>query len=198
LSPQRTDRPRGTALHPFLAYGDRPDEPTAAVFDLDPGRPADVVDCARVALRLRTALDGLGLASFPKTSGVVGLHVYVPLNTPHGYSETKAFARTLAAFLAHEEPELIVDRQAKRLREGKVLVDSLQNDPTRSTVAAYSLRGTAWPTVSMPVSWKEIEETAATGRSELLTFTPERALGRLEAESDVFAPVLHLEQALPH
>lgn len=185
-------------LHPFLARGDRPDEPTAAVFDLDPGRPADIVDCSRVALRLRDALDGLGLASFPKTSGAVGLHVYIPLNTRHGYAETKAFARTLAAFLAEEEPELIVDRQAKRLREGKVLVDWLQNDPTRSTVAAYSLRGTAWPTVSMPVFWEEIEETASTDRAEMLTFTPDRALARLEAEGDVFTPVLHLEQALPH
>lgn len=184
-------------LHPFLAYGHRPEEPTAAVFDLDPGQPADVVECCRVALHLRAALDGLGLSSFPKTSGAVGLHVYVPLNTPHRYSETKAFARTLAAFLAQEEPELVVDRQARRLRGGKVLVDWLQNDPTRSTVAAYSLRGTAWPTVSTPVSWDEVGETAATGRGEMLTFTPERVLPRLEAHGDLFAPVLQLEQALP-
>jgi bifunctional non-homologous end joining protein LigD len=184
-------------LHPLLAFGDRPDEPTVVVFDLDPRPPADVADCCRVALRLRDLLADGGLASFPKTSGSVDLHVYVPLNTPCTYEETKPFARALAGFLAAEDPERVTDRMQKTLRDGKVLVDWLQNDPTRSTVAPYSLRGTAWPTVSTPVAWEEVEGAHAARRAELLTFTAESALTRLDERGDLFEPVLELTQTLP-
>ncbi|HEX2044728.1 MAG TPA: non-homologous end-joining DNA ligase [Gaiellaceae bacterium] len=184
-------------LHPFLAFGDRPDEPTVLVLDLDPGPPADVLACCRVALRLRGLLAEAGLSPFVKTSGSVGLHVYVPLNTPHTYADTKAFARTLARLLASEDPDGVTDRMQRSLRPGKVLVDWLQNDPTRSTVAPYSLRATAWPTVSTPVTWEEIERAASTGRAELLTFEPAAVLARVEEHGDLFAPVLELEQTLP-
>ena len=184
-------------LHPYLAPGDRPDEPTVLVLDLDPGPPADVVDCCRVAVRLRDLLGALTLASFPKTSGSVGLHVYVPLNTPHTYAETKAFARALAGRLADEDPDGVTDQQKRSLRPGKVLVDWLQNEPRRSTVAPYSLRATGWPTVSTPVRWDEVEQALAARAPELLTFEPEDALERLERHGDLFAPVLTLAQELP-
>jgi bifunctional non-homologous end joining protein LigD len=184
-------------LHPFLASGERPDEPTAVVFDLDPGPPADIVDCCAVALRLRAELDELGLAAFPKTSGSVGLHAYVPLNAPHTYDDTKTFARGLARRLAAADPERVTERAQRAERAGRVLVDWLQNDPTRSTVAPYSLRGTAWPTVSAPVAWAEVEEAAAERRPELLTFDARLVLDRLDRLGDLFAPVLEVEQALP-
>ena len=184
-------------LHPLLAYGERPDEPAAVVFDLDPGAPADVVDCCRVAISIRDVLDHLGLASFPKTSGSVRLHVYVPLNSSHSYGATKAFVRALARRLAAEHPNLVVDNARRSLRRGKVLVDWLQNSPTRSTVAAYSLRAVPWPTVSTPVSWDEVEGALAAGRPELLTFEPADVLRRLDRLGDLFRPVLELEQTLP-
>ena len=183
-------------LHPFL-FREEPARPTALVLDLDPGRPADVLACCRVAVRLRELLDRHGLVSFPKTSGSVGLHLYVPLNTPNTFSATKAFARSLARRLAAERPELVVDRPWKSLRAGKVLIDWLQNDGSRSLVAPYSLRGTAWPTVSAPVTWAEVEGALAARRPELLTFEAAAMAERLERLGDLFRPVLELEQRLP-
>jgi len=184
-------------LHPLLGRHERPDEPTAVVFDLDPGPPADVLACCQVALRLREVLDGLGLAAFPKTSGSVGLHVYVPLNTPHGYAQTKAFAKETAARLTAEHRHRVTDVMRRSARAGKVLVDWLQNDPTRSTLAPYSLRGTGWPTVSTPVTWDELERALARGRAELLTFDAPAVVERLDRSGDLFLPVLELRQALP-
>jgi bifunctional non-homologous end joining protein LigD len=184
-------------LHPFLARADRLDEPTVVVFDLDPGPPADVVECCEVALYLRDMLADLGLASLAKTSGSVGLHVYVPLNTAHTFHDTKAFARSLASRLAAEHAERVTDDTRKSSRAGKVLIDWIQNDATRSTVAAYSLRATAWPTVSTPVTWEEVERAAAARKPELLTFDPADVLMRLDRFGDLFRPVVEMSQTLP-
>jgi bifunctional non-homologous end joining protein LigD len=173
------------------------DEPTLVAFDLDPGSPATVVECCDVALLVRELLDSRGLASFPKTSGTLGLHVYVPLNSPHTYSETKAFARAVAQQLAREHPQLVVHEQKRALRRGKVLVDWLQNDPTRSTVAPYSLRAAPWPLVSTPLDWAEVERTAAERQPARLLFRSEAVIERFERLRDLFEPVLSLEQALP-
>ncbi len=184
-------------LHPYLARGDRPDQPTVVVFDLDPGAGADTVACCRAAVWLREALDELGLVSFAKTSGSLGLHVYVPLNAHPDFAETKAFARALARRLAAEHPDHVVDEARRSARAGKVLVDWLQNDATRSTVAAYSLRATRRPTVSTPVTWDEVERTLAEAKPELLAFEPAHVLARLDRFGDLFRPVLELTQTLP-
>lgn len=184
-------------LHPLLARGERLDEPSVVVFDLDPGPPADVVDCCDVALTLRDMLADLGLVSLVKTSGSVGLHVYVPLNAAQTFDETKTFARRLAARLASNHGERVTDDTRKSSRAGKILVDWMQNDATRSTVAAYSLRATAWPTVSTPVAWDEIERAAAARSAELLTFEPADVLTRLDRFGDLFRPALETSQTLP-
>ncbi len=160
-------------LHPFLAFGTRPDEALAVVLDLDPAESGDVRDCARVALALRAELDRMGLAAFAKTTGSRGLHVYVPLNSGESFERSAAFARDLAARSG-----------------GKVTVDWRQNHPRRSTVAPYSLRTTDHPLVSTPVTWGEVE------RGEL-RFGPEDVHERIERLGDVFAPVLELRQRLP-
>jgi bifunctional non-homologous end joining protein LigD len=167
------------------------------VLDLDPGPPSGLLECCEVALRLRDELAATGLEAFPKTSGSLGLHLYVPLNTPHAFAETKAFARALAETVETERPELVTSRQRRDLRAGRVLVDWLQNDPTRSTVAAYSLRATAFPTVSTPLRWAEVEAALRERAPERLVFGPRDVLGRLERDGDLFAPVLEREQSLP-
>jgi bifunctional non-homologous end joining protein LigD len=184
-------------LHPFLALRAHLERPTAVVFDLDPGPPAGLSDSCRVALRLKALLEGAGLAGFPKVSGALGVHVLVPVSGDHSWQDTKAFARALAQVLAAESPDEVVDRQQRRLRPGKVLVDWLQNDPTRSTVAPYSLRAEGWPTVSAPVTWEEVEAAAIAGRDDSLVFEPRAALERLERLGDLFQPVLELDQRLP-
>ena len=183
-------------LHPFAALAADPDRPTVAVFDLDPGPPAGVLECCEVALSLREALAARGLTALAKTTGSVGLHVYVPLNAPHSFEGVKAFARSLADELAAERPDRVVATMRRSERAGKVLVDWLQNDPTRSTVAPYSLRATPAPTVSTPVEWEEVERALHERRPELLVFLWDAALARLARHGDLFAPVLELRQTI--
>jgi bifunctional non-homologous end joining protein LigD len=184
-------------LHPFQWVLEAPRRPKALIFDLDPGPPANVVDCARIALRLRELLENFRLASYPKTSGSVGMHVHVPLGLPHDGEHVKAFVRAVADALAQQHPNEVVAAMEKRSRAGKVFVDWLQNDPTRQTVAPYSLRGMPFPTVAAPVAWEELERAVADDRPEALTFLGEDVLARLEHRGDLFADVLELEQALP-
>jgi bifunctional non-homologous end joining protein LigD len=184
-------------IHPFPFRFGADVVPRWLVFDLDPGEPAGLREACGVGTTLHDVLDAQGLESFAKTSGAKGLHVFVPLNGTATFARTKAYARTVAAALTAELPDLVVDRQARSLRPGKVLVDWLQNDPTRSTVAPYSLRSYGWPTVSAPVAWDEVERAAAERRADLLVFTPAAALARLDRLGDLFRPVLDLRQRLP-
>jgi bifunctional non-homologous end joining protein LigD len=183
-------------LHPFLSLTDRFDEPIALVFDLDPGAPAGLLECCTVALRLRDLLDRLGLAPFAKTSGSLGLHLYVPLESGHRFDQTKAFARAVARVLAEQRPDEVTDRMTRSLRPRRVLVDWLQNDPTRSTVAPYSLRAMPWPVVSTPLDWSELERAHRTGRAERLVLGPDEVLDRLARAGDLFRPVLELAHRL--
>jgi bifunctional non-homologous end joining protein LigD len=184
-------------LHPYLGTTADLRRPTVAVFDLDPGPPATVIDAARVALALHRLLDGLGLASFPKTSGARGLHVHVPLNAPHDFDDTKAFARAVARHLTERHPAGVVDVMARARRQGKVFVDWSQNDAGKSTIAPYSLRGLWYPTAAAPVTWEEVETAASTGEVGTLVFLARDVLARLDRMGDLFAPVLHLTQSLP-
>ena len=177
-------------LHPFQWRAQEPRRPTTLVFDLDPGPPAALGECARVALRVRDLLAELGLTALAKTSGSLGLHVHVPLGTSHDGEQLKRFARAVAEALAQAFPDEVVADVDKSRRRGKVFVDWLQNDPTRQTVAPYSLRGLTWPTVAAPVTWDEVE------RGEL-TFLGEDVLARVERDGDLFEEVLTLEQELP-
>jgi bifunctional non-homologous end joining protein LigD len=181
-------------LHTSLALATEPERPTVVAFDLDPGPPATIVECCRVAELLRGMFDGLGLQCYAKTSGSKGMQVYVPLNGKATFAETKAFSKAVAELLAREEPELVVARQTKSARTGKVLVDWGQNDDNKTTVTAYSLRAMPRPTVSTPVTWDEVR---ATRRPEDLAFQAADVLGRVEEQGDLFAPVVSLVQALP-
>ncbi|HWC39806.1 MAG TPA: non-homologous end-joining DNA ligase, partial [Acidimicrobiales bacterium] len=192
-------------LHPLLAQADGPhngsrdavNRPTMVAFDLDPGLPADVTTCAQVACWLREVLDELGLASFPKTSGSKGLQVYVPLNTPHTYEDTKPFAHAIARLLEKHHPDHALEKMDKSLRRGKVLIDWSQNHITKTTICAYSLRARPEPTVSTPLSWEEVEGGRDADGARRLHFEANDVLERLDRYGDLFAPVLELEQHLP-
>jgi len=184
-------------LHTSLSLAAAIERPRSLVFDLDPGPPADVIDCAQVALWVRELFAGWGLRSVVKTSGSKGLQVYVPLNSPTSYEQTKPFAQAVAERLEREHPDRIVSRMAKNLRSGKVLVDWSQNDQHKTTVNVYSLRAREHPTVSTPVAWAEVEAALAAEDPALLTFDSARVLDRVASRGDEFAPLLELEQALP-
>ena len=185
-------------LHTPMARAQAIEEPTALVFDLDPGDPATIVECCEVGLRLHALFENLGLQSFAKTSGLKGLQLYVPLNTPGiAHDQTKHFAKAVAEVLERDEPDLIVSRMTKALRTGKVLIDWSQNDRRKTTVCVYSLRAGERPTVSTPVEWHELEATVQSGDPASLSFQAAETLGRVAESGDLFAPVLSLAQALP-
>jgi bifunctional non-homologous end joining protein LigD len=184
-------------LHTSLALAKDLSAPTLVVFDLDPGPPAGLLECARVGLWLRDLLEQLGLRCVVKTSGKKGMQVYVPLNKPVAYAETKPFAHAVAKLLEAEHPDLVVSKMKKDLRGGKVFVDWQQNEDFKTTVCAYSLRALERPRVSAPVGWDEVEQAAERADAELLVFDAQAVLQRAELEGDLFAPALRLEQELP-
>jgi bifunctional non-homologous end joining protein LigD len=185
-------------LHPSLSLGRAPTRPTVLAFDLDPGPPADVVDCCRVALRLRELFGHFGVESFPKTSGSKGMQVYVPLNRKEmSYDLTKPFAKAIAQLLEKQTPDLVVSKMKKVERGGKVFVDWSQNHRSKTTIAVYSLRAREHPTASTPLTWDEVEAAADTGDGSALVFEAGEVLERIEQHGDLFAPVLELEQELP-
>ncbi|MEU5695281.1 non-homologous end-joining DNA ligase [Actinosynnema sp. NPDC020468] len=156
--------------------------PDLVVFDLDPGEPASVVECARVALVLREVLVADGLEPVVKTSGSKGLQVYAPVRVAAA-ERTSEYARGVARRLAAELPELVVWRMAKVLRSGRVLIDWSQNSPAKTTVAPYSLRARGVPSVSAPVSWAEVEGCRVVGD---LVFVADEVRARVAASGDLF------------
>ena len=184
-------------LHTSMARVDDPDAPTMVVFDLDPGAPAGLLECAEVALLIRHVLEDLGLECVAKTSGSKGLQVYLPLNTPTTYGRTAGFSRTVAQALESSEPRKVVSAQRKDLRRGKVLVDWSQNSRHKTTVCAYSLRATDDATVSTPLQWEEVEEAVAAGDATDLRFRGPDVLERVGDLGDLFAPAATLRQRLP-
>jgi bifunctional non-homologous end joining protein LigD len=184
-------------LHPSLALAKDITCPTEMVFDLDPGPPANIVQCCQVGLWLREIFEHFGLQSFPKTSGSKGLQIYVPLNTPTTYESTKMFSHALAQLLEHDHKELVLSEMSRQARTGKVFVDWSQNDEHKTTVAVYSLRARERPTVSSPVKWEEVERAHKKKDPGLLVFEAKQVVGRFEKMGDLFAPVLELKQRLP-
>jgi bifunctional non-homologous end joining protein LigD len=184
-------------LHTSLAKAPERARPTVIAFDLDPGPPANIVQCCQVGLWVREIFEQFGLQAFPKTSGSKGLQVYVPLNTEVTYDQTKPFAKALAQLLEERHPGQVVSDMKKSLRANKVFVDWSQNDSYKTTVCVYSLRAKDKPTVSTPVTWQEVEQCLKKGDPELLVFTSDQVLERVEKHGDLFEPVLKLKQKLP-
>jgi bifunctional non-homologous end joining protein LigD len=166
----------------------QPRPPDLVVFDLDPGPPAALSECCRIALRLRArALDD-GVELLAKTSGSKGLQLYGSVAAKRWAADrTNTYAHGLARELEKDDEDLVVSRMAKPLREGKVLIDWSQNNTAKTTVSPYSLRAIEGPTVSTPVTWDEVEEAAVGGGPPLLGFTPQAVLDRVESLGDLFA-----------
>ena len=192
-------------LHPSLSLAKAPDRPTVLAFDLDPGAPADILDCCRVGLRLRELFDHFDLQSFAKTSGSKGLQIYVPLNNDAVTYEaegedgegTKPLARAIAQLLEKQTPKEVVSKMKKVERKGKVFVDWSQNHRRKTTIAVYSLRARERPTVSTPVTWDEVKRALERDDPDSLAFEAADVLERIDEHGDLFAPVLELKQELP-
>lgn len=178
-------------LHTFLAAVDALDQPRALLFDLDPEPPAGLGDACPVALKLRERLAAEGLTAVVKTTGGSGLHVVVPLNSPHSYARTREFARRVARELARGGEHIVASATRRDRREGTVLIDWAQNSERRSVAAPYSLRASYVPLVSTPIGWEEVEQG-----SEALLFGPGEVLDRVARLGDLFGPALSAVQTL--
>ncbi|MHB8584919.1 MAG: DNA polymerase domain-containing protein [Thermoplasmatota archaeon] len=153
------------------------DRPDIMVLDIDPyvregrlgrrpldagGEPGvaaeDYAKAVEVALILHDLLKGLGIHSWPKTSGKRGIHVYIPLEPVENYDGVRAFARTIAGRLATDHPDLITIAYDKGQRAGRVFLDYNQNVRGKTLAAPWSLRPTLEGTVSMPLRWKDVPQ----------------------------------------
>jgi bifunctional non-homologous end joining protein LigD len=184
-------------LHTSLSRCAEMEQPTSMVFDLDPGAPADILDCAQVAVWLRGMFEQLGLNCYPKTSGSKGMQLYVPLNSDATYAQTKPFAKAVAETLERKFTDRVVSQMSKAKRGGKVLIDWSQNDRHKTTVCVYSLRAKERPTVSTPLAWDEVEAALESGEAAALSFDHAAVLERVAAKGDLFAPLLSEAQQLP-
>lgn len=162
--------------------------PDRLVIDLDPGAPAGLPECARVALMVRDRLGALGLDLYPVTSGSKGMQLYAGLPGDLSSDQTRDLAQQLAQELTKKHPDLIVWKMTKSLRPGKIFLDWSQNVAAKTTVCPYSMRGKETPTVAAPRSWDEVEKGAEGGKFEQLMF--DEVLERLESEGDLLAGLL--------
>jgi bifunctional non-homologous end joining protein LigD len=158
------------------------------VFDLDPGAPATIVDCCAVARMVLDVLPEFGHGSvLAKTSGSKGLQLYVPLEPPRPGDDVREEARRIAHAVERGHGDAVVSNMRKELRPGKVLIDWSQNVPAKTTVAAYSLRARAAPTVSTPVTLEEVDACARSGDPRSLRFVALDVLDRVARLGDLFA-----------
>jgi bifunctional non-homologous end joining protein LigD len=170
-----------------------PQDPDLIVFDLDPGAPADIIDCCNIALALRQLLAADGLTAYPKTSGNKGAQLYVPIE-PATAHRTSAYAKKLADQLAQALPDDVVSSMEKKVRTGKVFIDWSQNNAAKTTIAPYSMRGIDRPTVSTPLTWDEVE--SATKAADL-RFETADVVRRLDEHGDLLADMPDHAAPLP-
>jgi bifunctional non-homologous end joining protein LigD len=186
-------------LHVPLARAGSHQTPDSMVFDLDPGDPANILDCARVALILRDLLSRMGLVSYVKTSGRKGLHVYVPLNNKDTtFEDTKTFSRAVAGIMQKHYPDLVTAKMAKQERKAKIFINWSQNDASKTMICVYSLRAREKPLVSFPLEWRELENLKGQGDPTRLQVVQSEAVSRAERMGDLFQEMLVKEQKLPH
>ena len=153
------------------------------VLDLDPGPGVGLAECAEVARWSRDILHGMGLEAFPVTSGSKGIHLYAALPGTQTSDQVTAVARELARAIEADHPDLVVSQMAKVMRPGRVFIDWSQNNGAKTTIAPYSLRGRARPTVAAPRSWDELDDP---NLSHLLF---EQVLERGETIGDLLEPL---------
>jgi bifunctional non-homologous end joining protein LigD len=144
--------------HPWHSLVRRLSKPDWIAIDLDP-KKAPWENVLRVALTVKEVCDELGLKAFPKTSGSSGIHIYLPLKPRNDYELVAEFARLLAAEVAQRVPKIAtVERTIAKRKTDQVYVDSMQNARGKSLAAVYTARAKPKATVSMPLTWQQVEK----------------------------------------
>lgn len=181
------------SLHAWASRINKPKQPDWIIFDLDPS-DANFKSVCEGALVLKRILEGLGLSSYPKTSGSSGLHVYLPVRPKYEYEDVVDFARLVASQAVRERPDIMTVERSIKARKGRIYVDYLQNGFGKSVAVAYSVRAREGAPVSAPLTWKEVESGKVTPRA----FTIKNLAQRLKknGSEDLFAKVLETNQSI--
>jgi bifunctional non-homologous end joining protein LigD len=160
--------------HPWHSTTKHLDKPDYLMLDLDP-KTAPWNNVLDVALLCRDVLDELGLPAFPKTSGSSGIHIYVPLKPKYDFGKIAGIAMALANEVAGRAPKIATTQRslAKRQKQ-QVYVDAMQNARGKTIASVFSARAKPGATVSMPLTWKQVEKGA-----KISDFTIKNAPGLL-------------------
>jgi bifunctional non-homologous end joining protein LigD len=169
---------------------DKPERPDFVLFDLDPSPDIGFPETVEVALLVKTMLEGIGLASFAKTSGADGMHVLVPIERRWAYEDTRGFAEIVARALVSTHRGLVTTEWQKSKRRG-VLIDANQNGEGKTIASVYSVRPKEGAPVSTPLHWDEVNSSLDPG-----VFTMDAVLERIERHGDLFEGVLTEKQSL--
>ncbi len=183
-------------IHLPMALAQDVAAPASVVFDLDPGPGCTLRECSVVALEIRETLTALGLDSVVKTSGQKGMQVYLPISGGASHQQAATFAKAVGALIGERTQGLVTLDMAKSERPNKVLIDWSQNALHKTTIGAYSLRPTVSPQVSTPVTWEEVETQSQTA-DQVLIFSPDQVLARVDDLGDLFEANLSTKQQLP-
>jgi bifunctional non-homologous end joining protein LigD len=177
-------------MNTWYSRVDRPERPDFVLFDLDPAADAGFAETIQVALLVKEALDALGLASFPKTSGADGIHVLVPIERRHTYEDTRRFAEIIAGALARTHRGLVTTEWTKAKRRG-VLIDANQNGEGKTIASVYSVRPKAGAPVSTPLRWDEVND-----KLNPAIYSMQVVLDRVRRHGDLYEGVLTTRQSL--
>ncbi len=161
----------------------KPGPATRLVFDLDPGEGVTMAQLAEVAYAVRELITGIGLTTYPLTSGSKGLHLYTPLAEPVSTKGATVLAKRVAQQLEKTMPKLVTSTMTKSLRAGKIFLDWSQNNGSKTTIAPYSLRGREHPTVAAPRTWEELDDPS------LRQLRYDEVLERVARDGDLLAPL---------
>ncbi|WP_326551163.1 non-homologous end-joining DNA ligase [Micromonospora sp. NBC_01813] len=172
-------------------------DPDLLVVDLDPGAPAAIEECCAVAVLIRDRFADDGIACYPKTSGRKGMQLCAPVAAAQSADEISGYVKRVAEELERRSPKTITSKMAKRLRPGRVFIDWSQNNAAKTTVAPYSLRAGPVPAASTPLTWPEVEATAAGEPGVVRQFTAAEVLDRIERYGDLLADLLTLGPPVP-
>src|SRR6266850_683231 len=177
--------------HPWHSIVKRLTKPDWIAIDLDP-KSAPWENVLQVALVVKEVADEIGLKAFPKTSGSSGIHIYVPLKPTNEYEKVAEFAKLLAAEVARRAPKIAtVERSIAKRKTNQVYVDWMQNARGKSLAAIFTARAKPKATVSMPLTWKQIEQGV-----KISEFTVKNVPALLKKNGNPWASFFEERQAL--
>ena len=179
--------------HAWTAPTDRPDEPSYALIDIDPGTETSWEDVLVLARLHRAGLEHLGVLARPKLTGRRGVQIWIPVAPGLSFEYTRTWVEQLSKSVASVVPDLVSWKWDVRDRAGRARLDYTQNASHKTLVAPYSPRAEAGAPISAPLEWDELDRPDL--RPDSVTIRT--AMDRLNEHGDPFRVLLSAPQQLP-